>query len=142
MSADNSIVILRTRDGYRVNHVQALENIFWNDETNSYNTKKLNLDTTYEYFHRAYFFKTREDALKRAFEYLGEIGYVEDGIIEISFPKITFPKRSIRYELSEVINQAEEELQKNSGIVFMEDWKNSLLDKIIQVVNKKGNCNG
>jgi hypothetical protein len=29
MSADNGIYILKTKDGYRVKHLQAIENIFW-----------------------------------------------------------------------------------------------------------------
>ncbi|GAG43558.1 unnamed protein product [marine sediment metagenome] len=61
MSADNGIYIFQTKDGYRVAHCQAIENISWQP-----NRKGLNTETVEYYFGKCKVFKTRVQALEEA----------------------------------------------------------------------------
>jgi len=91
MSADNGVYILHTKDGYRVNHCQAIDNIYWwhtccekpdviymNEDDISYCEKCLNCGTInpdfeqrdeicserlLEYFGDCEVFKTKKEAI-------------------------------------------------------------------------------
>lgn len=54
MSADNGIYILQTRDGYRVVHAHAIENI--------YDGKLIDLQTLVNYFGRCNVLRTEQEA--------------------------------------------------------------------------------
>jgi hypothetical protein len=65
MSADNGIYILQTKDGWRVIHAQAIENIYWDEEKKEI-TEEINPHILREYFEDCEVFPTREEAIKEA----------------------------------------------------------------------------
>lgn len=65
MSADNGIYILQTRDGYRVVHAQAIENIYDGD--------KFNLIWIAEYWGKCNLLKTEQEAWGEAKKLYDEI---------------------------------------------------------------------
>lgn len=113
MSADNSIIILCCKDGYRVFYCQAIENIYyWYNCCNNPNVvwingafgyeyelclncesvnpghekrNELNPKRLKEYFEKCEMIATKEDAIKEAEKINNEIGYVEYGIREIYY---------------------------------------------------------
>lgn len=90
MSANNHIVILNSKDGFRVTHCQALSNIFWWRIKNApaYQVEQkneINPFVLYQYFKDAKYFKTKEEALIYAEELYFHIGYVEYGICEVIY---------------------------------------------------------
>ncbi len=83
MSADNSIIVHKFKEGYKVAHVQAMENIYWKRGKNKYNYRILK-----EYFKGSPTFKTKEEALNYANKLYEEImagccPIVEYGIQEV-----------------------------------------------------------
>ena len=68
MSADNGIYIHKFKNGWKVCHAQAIENIYWQRGNKKYNYYYLN-----EYFKSSPFFKTEEEALKEATRLYREI---------------------------------------------------------------------
>ncbi len=58
MSADNGIYIHKFKEGYKVCHAQAIENIYWNRGNKKYNYKVLR-----DYFKDSPIFKIEEEAL-------------------------------------------------------------------------------
>lgn len=109
MSADNYIAILKCKDGYRVAHCQALENLFYWPTGRISNEKSFNPDTEKfeeleEYEERTEinpeilkdFFKdkpvmSKEEADVVAMLLIKQIGVVEYGICDINYDK-DFPK--------------------------------------------------
>lgn len=70
MSADNGIYILESKDGFRVIHSQAIENIyFWETMPG----EKLNPKYLKQYFGEAKVFKTRDEAWLEARRIYDEI---------------------------------------------------------------------
>jgi len=115
MSADNTILILHTIDGYRVSHLQGVESMYYwptgkvhptckelryNPDTNEeteHNVEdyeernEINPQYLKECFSNCDVFPTALDAEIYAINLLDEIGYVEYGIRDIYYPK-EFPK--------------------------------------------------
>lgn len=110
MSADNGIYILEAKDGFRVIHTQAIDNLYWwwNDERlydddwvekqkekgiiNPYrgmgeSKNELNPKEIYRYFRNSEVFKTKEEAFHEADRKYQEIMKSDCPIIEygISF---------------------------------------------------------
>ncbi len=84
MSADNGIYIHKFRNGYKVIHAQAIENVYWWKENNKWVEKdKINPKILYDYFKDSPIFKTEDEAYKYAFKLYKEHGYVEYGVCEI-----------------------------------------------------------
>ena len=78
MSADNGIYILQSKDGFRVIHAQAIENLcWWNTEdkdTSKWEERsEINPKVLKDYFEKSKVFKTKEEALKEAFRLYDEI---------------------------------------------------------------------
>ena len=65
MSADDGIYILETKDGYRVTHAQAIENLWWWDEEPN-ERDEMNPDELIRYFGNCTIFSTRGEALLEA----------------------------------------------------------------------------
>lgn len=103
MSSDNGIYILQTKDGYRVTHAQAIDNLYWwgkemNEAELSEKRNEINPKELIKYFGKCKLFKTEIDALKKATKLYKEILTDPNCIIEygISFihgwEKKEFPK--------------------------------------------------
>ena len=75
MSADNGIYIHKFRNGWRICHAQAIENIFWKAGKNKYNYKILK-----DYFKGSPLYKTEGGAMAAAKKLYDEAGYLEYGI--------------------------------------------------------------
>lgn len=90
MSADNGIYILHCKDGYRVAHCQAIDNIYYNCRRKidpEFNAREL-----YFYFKDCKVFKIRAEAELEAFELYKNIGYCEYGQSLIGSGNFEFPK--------------------------------------------------
>lgn len=95
MSADNGIYILNCRDGFRVGHLQAIDNIYWNcrrKEDPEFNAREL-----FMYFQYSKVYTERLEAMKEAIDTYEEImnsdfPIVEYGIREIGSGNFEFPK--------------------------------------------------
>lgn len=85
MSADNAIVVMKFQDGFKVRHMQATENLFWNDETEEYG-ETFNLKTVYEMFKNIPLILSSNMADIHATDLLEEYAYVEYGIINYESP--------------------------------------------------------
>lgn len=75
MSADNGIYIHKFRNGWRVAHAQAIENIYWKRGSRPYNYRILK-----NYFKHSPLFETKAKALEYAGKLYDEYGYLEYGI--------------------------------------------------------------
>jgi hypothetical protein len=84
MSADNTIIILKTVDGYRVGHFQAADNLCWawGSENNEIMCVRV-----FEFFHDCDSIKSEGDTLISAQRIYNSIGYVEYGIQTIGIDK-------------------------------------------------------
>lgn len=78
MSADNGIYIHKFRDGWRVTHGQAVENIYWRTGKNKYNYRILK-----DYFSDSPVFKTKMDALVYAGNLYSNLDVCEYEIVEV-----------------------------------------------------------
>ena len=78
MSADNGVYIHKFRDGWRVTHAQAIDNIYWKRGKNAYNYRILK-----DYFKKSPLFKTETEAFEYAFKLHEEIGWSEYGICKV-----------------------------------------------------------
>lgn len=93
MSADNGIYILHTKDGYRVTHAQAIENINYMPDKTGFNLRIL-----YQYFSQSDCYKEKKDATDKAVELYEEIinddfcPICEYGISFIEATHIMFPE--------------------------------------------------
>ena len=65
MSADNGIYILEAKDGYRVIHAQAIENLWWWKEDDDFRPE-INPAVLYDYFHEAEVLTDKLAALAKA----------------------------------------------------------------------------
>lgn len=98
MSSDNGIYILKSKDGYRVVHTQAIENIYWwnveNPDTRKWKKKsKINPIELKEYFGESKVFKTENEVLKEAIQLQKKYEMVEYGICYIrGWENEKFPK--------------------------------------------------
>ena len=111
MSADNGIYVLHTKDGYRVAHTQAIENIYWWDkEKICCNKPKRNSSDkcdncgTFleeeradpnpkmlkEYFGRCAVYKTQLEALRVALD-------LEQKVLESDFPILEYGINSLEF---------------------------------------------
>lgn len=93
MSADNGIYILHTEDGYRVAHLQAIENLFWNKgkvENTPQNNALIRMFGDKEPF------DNKAAALLKAKELEESYYFTEYGIQFLEFPNIKFPKEKIK----------------------------------------------
>lgn len=78
MSADNTILILKLKDEYRVGHFQAVENLYWmwhNQDSSEPVSVRL-----FEFFNNLDSIPDRSTALAKASNLYDNIGYVEYGI--------------------------------------------------------------
>ncbi len=83
MSADNGIYILESKDGFRIVHAQAIENLMWWDGCA---VEGLNPKYVYDYFKYSKLIKDRGEAYIEAFDLYKELsaeGFVEYGIVPI-----------------------------------------------------------
>lgn len=85
MSADNGIYILKAKDGYRVVHAQAIENLWWWDD--DHHNYEINPKYLYDYFFRCKVFKTNAEACSYADmlydELMDDFSIIEYGIQHI-----------------------------------------------------------
>ena len=87
MSMDNGIYVFLTETDngpeYRVAHAFSIDNIYgeWNEKTAKYNGDIQAIVST---FSESEVFYTLNDALDKAEEIQGDVGYTEDGICVIS----------------------------------------------------------
>lgn len=95
MSADNGVYILETKDGYRVAHAQAIENIDYKCKEGEWNE-----DDIFYIFGKSKAYKTAKGALNRAAEIYDNIvndefcPICEYGIVSIfKFKDKEFPKQ-------------------------------------------------
>lgn len=85
MSSDNGVYVLQSKDGFRVTHAQAIDNLYWwnTDDPNTDKWEKrdeINPEMLIEYFGDCKVFKTEGEAVEKAFEMYNEICYVEYGV--------------------------------------------------------------
>ena len=91
MSSDNGIYILVTKDGFRVVHTQAIDNIYYDADESGFNKYYL-----YHYFKDSDIYSSRDVAWKKAHKLYDEImqddfcPFVEYGISEIDATNIEF----------------------------------------------------
>jgi hypothetical protein len=82
MSGGNGIYILESKDGFRVVHAQAIDNLWWWDDicaaTNEINPKYLK-----NYFRDSKIYKTKQEALTEAVA-------MYDKIMESEFPVLEY----------------------------------------------------
>ena len=78
MSADNGIYFHKFRNGWKITHAQAIENIYWKRGKNKYNYHILK-----EYFEDSPLFKIKKEAINYAWELYKKIEYTEYGICEV-----------------------------------------------------------
>jgi hypothetical protein len=96
MSADNTVAILHTKDGYRVKHAQAIENIYY--QCRRKGDPQFNARQLWNYFSNCKIFTTQEEAWKEAQRIYDEImqddccPIVEYGIQFFGDGKFEFPK--------------------------------------------------
>lgn len=96
MSADNTVAILHTKDGYRVKHAQAIENIYY--QCRRKGDLEFNARQLWNYFSACKVFTTKTKALKEAYRIYNEImkddfsPIVEYGIQSIGDGAFEFPK--------------------------------------------------
>lgn len=110
MSADNYIAVLHCKDGYRVAHCQALENLFYwptgrmtgeyafnhetgkEEELEEYEERsEINPQMLKEIFADCVVYINKEDADQKARQLEKSTGWVEYGICDIRYDK-EFPK--------------------------------------------------
>jgi len=65
MSSDDGIYILKSKDGYRVAHLQAIENLWWWDDISDYKDE-INPSVLKELFQGCKVLKSREEAVGEA----------------------------------------------------------------------------
>ncbi len=89
MSADNGIYILQTKDGFRVAHAQAIDNIYFEPNADGWNPYEV-----WGYFHQVAIHRDHSSALNRAWQIQkdmkGEV--LEYGISSLLHPNLEFPK--------------------------------------------------
>lgn len=93
MSSNNGIYILKSKDGYRVSHAQAIENLYWwhLEDTRWEQRKEINPYYLWLYFSKSFFFKNKTYAYHYAEELYNDIinddfcPIVEYGICEIEY---------------------------------------------------------
>ena len=96
MSSDNGVYILHCKDGYRVTHAQAIDNIYWweyeleEGEIEGERLNKINPKILYDYFSDSEVFDNPTDATQKAIEIYTEVmdddyGIVEYGIVCIDY---------------------------------------------------------
>lgn len=87
MSADNGVYILEAKDGFRVIHAQAIDNLWYWEYPNPHECSQLNPKYIKQYFGEAKIFKTIDEAYKAAKEIYDEIMSSDFPVIEygISF---------------------------------------------------------
>ena len=87
MSADNGVYILQSKDGFRVIHAQAIENIFSANTESGFNQRYLK-----QYFGRSQVFNTRDEVWEEALEIANKQYILEYGICIIpGHEDIEFP---------------------------------------------------
>lgn len=110
MSADNGIYILKTKDGFRVIHAQAIENVTYEPNEDGWNPYEI-----WAYFHRVAPFTELKAALARAHQLYKEHiahGPVEYGVCDLDFGHLEFPSFTIQeyenYQIDLAARWAEE----------------------------------
>ena len=78
MSADNGIYIHKFKEGWKVVHAQAIENIYWQRGDNKYNYRIL-----HKMFEDGKLFKKREKAYTYAMELCNKQVICEYGVCEV-----------------------------------------------------------
>ena len=79
MSADNGIYILKLKDQYRIIEAQAIDNLYWNPDSNT-EQPDINLKQVVSYYGHAPSFDTRNAALEKAGQMLDDVYVCEYGI--------------------------------------------------------------
>ncbi len=110
MSSDNGVYVLQTKDGFRVTHAQAIDNIYWHhipgaSLDQSELKTEINMSVLYSYFKKSKVWAEKKEAWHEAVILYREIGHVEYGIAFIEgLEQIEFPKQCcsepniVRYE--------------------------------------------
>jgi hypothetical protein len=118
MSSDNCILILKTKDGYRVGHFQAVDNLYWLwDKPENKDVVCVRL---FEFFQKYAIIKDKHIVLlvaQQLYESAG--GYVEYGIQTIEIDK-TF---------HEIVVEAKKQIQKEITYV-KEKGYHSIVDDL------------
>lgn len=102
MSADNGIYILESKDGFRVLHAQAIENMYWFKDPNKSHLEEWRQHTeaetdaetkqaVTEYWQRAPFFATKQEALQYASDMEQAIADSECPVLEYGISIIRVP---------------------------------------------------
>lgn len=89
MSVDNSIIVAKFPDGYRVVHAQAVENLWYYKEWTDKRKETIN-----DYFYWAPLFETKDLAMRKALD-------IEQEILESDFPILEYWIRYI-WEISHI----------------------------------------
>ena len=108
MSSDNGVYILETKDGFRVVHAQAIDNLYWWNfgkimtkygmQDKWIKKNEINPEMLIEYFGDCKVFRSREEAEQEAYKIYEEIinddfyPICEYGIVSIDCSNINFPK--------------------------------------------------
>lgn len=89
MSSDNGLYVLQTKDGWRVKHLQAVENLWWSKGEQLDN---LNPVAVYLAFESCIEFTDKKDAFTFAFDWAEDFPILEYGVSELplDFSEITF----------------------------------------------------
>jgi hypothetical protein len=90
MSADNTIVVLEMKDGYRVAHVQAIDNLEYEPD---YPPEKPVLSREYlgRLFGTSKVYTFEKEAVQEAWKLYKRFGYVEYGVQHLNFSSVEFP---------------------------------------------------
>jgi hypothetical protein len=131
MSADNTILILKTKDGYRVEHVQASDNLYftWAGKDKVDSSRPI-AARIFEFFQASRFFKDTSSAFDAAIKLKDEIGYVEYGIehicVDDTFEEVVIKTiAQLGYEI-EAINKMEKRLNFEHRKDITDDLKDTI----------------
>jgi hypothetical protein len=134
MSADNAILVINFNNNeWAVEHVQALENLYW-----KWNAKTLLEEIVpqrlFEFFINAKRFNIQEDANKEALRELEDTGHVEYGIIQIDVPYNSWNALvdlSVK-EISEEIQYMKDDYIGNNKEIWIQG-----LEETLNLLNKE-----
>lgn len=130
MSADNGIYILKTKDSYRIKHVQAIENLFYS-HLSSYNNNYTEIVPTraVEIFGDCKFTRDSNKALEIAHK-MEEGMYTEYGVKVFSTHK----------SWKRIVNEAKELAQKEIEYLLKTDrgssWTKYQVENLQRILNK------
>lgn len=129
MSADNGIYILKTKDQYRVAHLQAIDNVSWSiidgDWRNKKETRGKCVPTrVIEMWGRCKYTKDESVALKLAHKWASSLPICEYGVNIITYNKTW---KHIVEDAKEYAKRELEHIEKNN----LENWRTEELKSIV-----------